>query len=91
MAKRDDFLWHGYLRPPLRDPILWFAIAFAALAFVPQLVLLGVDPSSPGWWFRVVVQAALTGFVIIAIVGTGAGITRGWEQGLREGRQKRRR
>ncbi|MEJ5255836.1 MAG: hypothetical protein WHS89_10835 [Acidimicrobiales bacterium] len=85
-ARRTDWHWRGFLRPVHRDPVLWFAVAVSVLLFVPQVLLLGWQPDALGWWLRIAAQGVLTGLIVLSIVGTGAGIARGWERGLAEAR-----
>jgi hypothetical protein len=82
-------LWRGFTRPVWRDLAWWVALAASLVAMAPQLLLLGWRPDDGGWWVRVAVQGALTVVITTSIVGTGVGLTRGWELGLREGRQPR--
>ncbi|WP_334144631.1 hypothetical protein [Rhabdothermincola sp.] len=86
-SRRADWHWRGFLRPVHRDPVFWSAVLLSVVLFLPQVLLLGWQPGSIGWWFRVVVQGLLTGVVVLSAVGTGAGIARGWERGLAQARR----
>jgi hypothetical protein len=92
MARPDaNWHWRGFLLPVHRDLIFWFALLMSALLLVPQFLLLGWRPAEAGWWFRAILQVSLTIIVMLSIVGTGAGIARGWERGLEQARARKTR
>jgi hypothetical protein len=88
---RSDWHWRGFLRPVWRDPIFWFAAIVSLLLVALQVaVMIGWHPDDGWWWVRFTLQAGATVLIVLSIVGTGAGMARGWERGLAEAAARRR-
>jgi hypothetical protein len=74
-----------------RDPIFWFAAVVSVLLVALQVaVMIGWHPDDGWWWARFVLQAGATVLIVLSIVGTGAGMARGWERGLAESAARHR-
>jgi hypothetical protein len=88
---RSDWHWRGFLRPVWRDPVFWFAVVASAALVAAQVPWLGWRPDDPWWWARFALQGGVTVLIVFSVIGTGAGIARGWERGLAEAEQRHRR
>jgi uncharacterized membrane protein YeiH len=74
-----------------RDPIFWFAAIVSLLLVALQMaVIIGWQPDDGWWWARFLLQGGATVLIVFSIVGTGAGMARGWERGLAEAASRRR-
>ncbi len=74
-----------------RDPIFWFAAVVSLLLIALQVaVIIGWQPDDGWWWARFLLQAGATVLIVFSIVGTGAGMARGWERGLAESAARHR-